>query len=232
MTAARLIMAATAGLAATLALAACNPGTDTTETHRYEVNDQVSRLVLDDSAGRVEIVVADGPIAVTETWHYDHDAPKTSHSTNAGTLSLDDGSCANHHRFRNGCSVDYSVRVPASTAVEVTAEAGSVEVTGLAGDLSVTADAGRVEGTGLSSQHTTVKADAGKVDLGYRTAPTNVHVQAMAGTISVTVPHGDSYAVDATSDAGHVQVDVPRDDSAPRSITAHSDAGVIKILNG
>src|SRR5690348_8767726 len=158
MTAARLILAATAGLAATLALTACDPSENTTETHRYQVDEQVTRLVLADTAGRVEILVGDGPITVTETYHYGHEAPKTTHSTNAGTLSLSDGSCGNHHFLKGGCTVDYSVRVPASTAVEISAEAGTVDVTGLAGDLNVTADAGRVEATGLSSQHTTVKA--------------------------------------------------------------------------
>jgi hypothetical protein len=230
MTAKQLISVTVAGLAAVLALAGCDAAQNSTETHRYTVQEQVDRLVLKSDAGRVEIVVGDGPITVTEVYRYSKNPPAATHTVNERVLRLADGDCPHQHFGQ--CSVDYSVRVPAATAVEITADAGTVQVTGLSGDLTVTSDAGRVEATGLASEHTKVTADAGRVSLAYRQPPASVDVQADAGTVEVILPTGDSYAVDATTDAGRVTVEVPQDKAAPRTITAHSDAGAVQIVNG
>jgi DUF4097 and DUF4098 domain-containing protein YvlB len=125
--------------------------------------------------------------------------------------------------------VDYQVRVPASLAVEVHADAGTVTVTGLTGDLRVTADAGTVHGTDLASAHTTIRADAGTVTLRYRSTPSTVDAKADAGNIEIWVPRGQSYAVDATADAGDRTVGVPIDATAAHRITAHCDAGSVRI---
>jgi hypothetical protein len=215
-----------AGGVAVLAVAGCTAADRSTETRRYQETG-ATRLVVDDDAGRVEITVGDGPVQVTETLKYGRQRPTTGHTNVAGTVHLTAGSC--WALFDSGCEVNYQIRVPASTAVEVRANAGTVTATGLTGDLRVTADAGSVRATELGSAHTTVQADAGKVTLRYRSTPSTVDATADAGSIEIWVPGGVSYAVNATTDAGDHTVEVPTEGSSPHRITAHSDAGSVRI---
>lgn len=230
MTMSRLVLASTAAIALLAAATACDPRATSTEKHSYEVSDTLTKLIVDDNAGKVEIVTGDGPVSVEETYRFSDRAPKTAHTITDGILRLTDDSCGNAH-FAH-CEVGYRIRVPAALAVDIHADAGAVEVTGLSGDLTVRADAGKVEATALSSQHATVQSDAGAVTLSFATAPTTVDARSDAGKVSVTVPGGQSYRVDADTDAGSRTVKVPVDSNATRKITAHSDAGAVEVLTG
>ncbi len=223
----KVLAVTAAGLLATTALASCDLAQSSTETHAYQVDGQVTRLVLTATAGRIEITTGDGPISVSETYRYNRTAPTTRHETAGGTLTLTDDECAGQHVGH--CEINYSIRVPAATAVQITTAAGTVDVSGLAGDLTVTSDAGRIDGTGLSSAHTTARTNAGVVSLAYRLAPQAVTARSDAGSVSVLVPAGDAYAVDAGTDAGKVTVEVPRDAASTRTISAHSDAGKVEV---
>jgi hypothetical protein len=223
----RLLAVAATGLVVTAALGACGiAGPTSTETHRYQVGEQVTKLVLNADAGSVDVTAGDGPVQVTEVWRYSRNAPTTSHQTTGGVLTLTDSSCGTH---LGRCEVDYTITVPAATAVVITTSAGGITVSGLAGDLKVDSDAGTVEGTGLASQHTTVHTSAGRVRLAYRVAPVDVSARTDAGAVSVLVPAGDSYAVHADTDAGKLTVEVPQDGGSTRTITAHTDAGAVEV---
>jgi Putative adhesin len=198
-----------------------------TETHTYELTGAITRLVVDDSAGHVEITVGDGPVRVTETMRYGRQRPTTTHTNVGGTVHLTAASC--WAIFDRGCEVDYTVRVPARTAVQIQANAGSVRVTGLTGDLRVTADAGVVRATELGSAHTTVQADAGQVSLRYRAVPSTVDAHTDAGSVEIWVPGGTPYAVEASTDAGERTIGVPTDSASPHRITAHAGAGSVRI---
>lgn len=216
-----------AGGAALLALAACGANNRSTDTRSYEVTDATARLVVDDLAGKVTVTTGDGPVRVTEKLVYGRHKPTMAHTSTAGTVHLTAGSCL--AVFDRGCEVDYEVRVPAGTAVEVRADAGDVSVTGLAGDLRVTARAGKVTATDLRSAHTTVQADAGEVALRYRAAPSTVDVNAIAGDIAIGVPGDTSYAVDASTTAGDHAVGVPTAAGSGHRITAHAAAGSVRV---
>jgi hypothetical protein len=215
------------GGAALLALPACGVTRSSTDVHGYEVTGATTRLVIDDKAGHVNITTGDGPVRVTETIKYGRTRPTTAHTNVDGTVHLTAGDC--WAIFDRGCEVDYQVRVPAATAVEIDASAGAVTVTGLTGDLKVTADAGTVQASGLRSAHTTVKADAGKVSLRYASTPSTVDAKSDAGSVDIWVPGGDAYAVDASTDAGKRSVGVRTDPNSTHHITAYSDAGSVRI---
>ncbi len=219
-------LALTGGLAL-LALAACGIGGSTTETHTYQVTDATSKLVIDDNSGQVQITVGDGPVRVHETVRYGKQRPHTTHRSADGTVRLASGSCWSV--FDWGCQVDYEVRVPAGTSVEVHADAGKVSVTGLTGDLDVTAQAGEVTASDLGSAHVRVRAQAGSVTLRYRAVPSTVEARADAGDIGIWVPATVSYSVDSTTDAGSGRVEVPTDGASPHHITVHADAGSVRI---
>lgn len=211
-------------IATGLGLAACS--VTSTDVHSYEVGEQISQLRVQDPAGKVEVTADSGTVRVTETVRYSNGRPRTSHTTDGGTLRLTNGGCG---RYVHVCAVDYQVHVPAATSVDITNSAGLVRLTRMAGDLNITSDAGDVEGTGLSSAHATVRGQAGHISLRYTTAPAQVTVTNDAGAIEVRLPKDETYAVDATTDAGKTSVSVPRDPAATRKIRAHSDAGKVTI---
>jgi hypothetical protein len=219
---------AAAGVVAVVTIAGCGVVSYSTETHTYRVSDPINRLVVEACAGAVTIASGTGPVQVTEALRYSRTRPSPTHTTEAGTLRLHSGDCDAHGLRMQ--SVGYTVRVPAATAVEITADAGAVDLTGIGGDVSVTASAGQVSGDALGSRHTTIKADAGRVTLRYATAPSNVDVQASAGAIDIAVPADGPYQVDAHTEAGRSTVSVPQDSTASHRITAHSDAGSVRVL--
>lgn len=212
---------------AVLTATACRVS-DSREAQSYEMTGAVSRLVVDDSAGRVNVTVGDGPVQVTETMRYGRQRPTTAHTIAAGTVHLSSGDC--WAVFDRGCEVGFDVRVPAGTTVEIRANAGAVSVQGPVGDLQVTADAGEVRATELTNAHTTVRANVGQVLLRYESVPSNVEVYANAGDIEVRVPGGTAYTVDARAQAGHREIAVPTDSGSAHRITVDSHAGRVRVL--
>ncbi|GAA5192891.1 hypothetical protein GCM10023322_53470 [Rugosimonospora acidiphila] len=207
------------------AVAGCSISTST-DVRSYEVTGDIGSLSVRDPAGKVEVTVGAGPVVVTETARYSNHAPRTSHRTDSATLRLVDDGCPG---VSGHCEVDYQVRVPAATSVNINASAGRVALTGLAGDLNITSSAGEIEGTRLTSASTTVHGEVGRVRLRYSAPPTSVTVTADAGEIDIRVPGDGSYSVDARADAGKTTVSVPRDPASTRRISAHSAAGKITI---
>jgi hypothetical protein len=207
-------------------VAGCTSGFTSTDSHTYEVNGTIGRLDVRGQHNAIEVTAGDGPVRVTETVKYHNGRPTTSHTTDAGTLRLRDNGCGDHHLR---CEVDYSIQVPADTAVDIDDSAGSIRLTGLAGDVTVQVSAGSVEATGMSSAHTTVRNSAGRIELRYSSVPTTVEVTNEAGAIEVSVPASGTYAVDAHTEAGRTRVDVPQDASSAHTISAHDEAGAITI---
>jgi hypothetical protein len=196
-----------------------------TDVRSYQVTGDISALSVRNPVGAIEVTAGPGPVQITETIRYTNGKPDTGHATDGGTLRLTNG-CPGH---RHLCQVDYRVRMPAATSLDVDGSVGLVKLTRLGGDVSVTTMAGDVEASGLTSAHTTVRGNAGHISLRYASAPVLVDVTNDAGAIEVHVPKESSYLVDAHTDAGKTTVSVPQDPASSRRISAHNDAGAIII---
>ena len=71
------------------------------------------------------------------------------------------------------------------------------------------------------------------MNLDFTTQPVSVQANSDSGNVDVTVPAGGEYRVDATTDAGDVEVrGVLRNDRALRSISATADAGDVTVRGG
>lgn len=226
--------AATAGLgflliAGGFAVVGCDYlGPVSTEVRDYTILDRVDRLDLRDPAGKITITAGDGPVKVSEKLRYNGDQPDATHEVSGTTLRLVNNGC---HRGLHRCSVDYEVRVPAGTDVAIDADAGAVRLSGLSGDIDVTAQAGAVDGDRLASSHTVVRASAGRISLAFTGVPDSVEAHDSAGMVSIQVPVGTAYAVDARADAGKTEITVERDSSSPHRILARASAGKIEITH-
>jgi DUF4097 and DUF4098 domain-containing protein YvlB len=210
------------------ALASCTSANDKTEEQSYEVTEQVKSLIVDAQAAAVTVQVSRGPVTVTETYHFSRNRPRTSHQISGTDLRLTDSGCASDE---SRCAVEFEVRVPASTAVSVTTRAGAVELTDLDGDVTINTDAGAIEGTGLGSDKVSVTTEAGATSLQFTEPPTAVTASTELGAISVKVPGGTAYAVEASTGAGRSDIRVEQDPASPHKISLKTNLGAIRVEN-
>jgi hypothetical protein len=219
--------------ALTLALgsvAACSRGglATSTDEQSYEISERVTALVVDGQAAAVTIETGEGPVTVTEIYRYADDKPGTSHQVQGTTLTLTDTGCQNDE---NRCDVEFRVRVPSATTADITAQAGAVRVTGLAGNITVTTEAGAVEAKGLAGDQVTVTTQAGATSLEFAEAPMMVRTSTNLGAVDVKVPGGTAYAVDVDTNVGASDVSVQRDAGSAHKIQIKTDVGAVRVQN-
>ena len=220
-----------------LAVAGCETGTSigigtTAEQDTYTIAEPVTSLRIDNPVGNTHIEGTDDTtVSVTEQLHYTGDPPQTSHSVTSGQLNLS-YTCPAETVNVNTCGVTYVVTVPRRIAVEIDGKVGATTVTGLAGQLALTSSTGSIDATGLTSNAVTARASAGTITLGFTAPPTTVNAQAQVGSVTVQLPAGTAYAVDAGSQVGSAAVTVQRDPGSAHRVTAHSQVGSVTVQNG
>lgn len=201
-----------------------NTGSRTT----YTIDDTVHTISLEGRAGGVKVHAKDGPISVTERAGYSSSKPVTSHDVSGDTLTLREEGCPD--RPTNGpCQVEWDITAPAGTVLNLQTNAGGVEVDGMSAQITASSDSGGVEGHDLGGSNVDAKAESGGVELDFTKAPDDVTAETEAGGVTITVPGGTSYAVQASSDAGGETIDVQEDASSPHKIKAKSGAGGVEV---
>jgi DUF4097 and DUF4098 domain-containing protein YvlB len=200
--------AAVAGAAAVTgaALAAATHFGDK-ETKTSRITASVDSIVLDASAGDVEVTAIGGPgIEVTTTTRGLLGDPEVKEWLEGSVLHLE-STCGS---ILCG-TTDFDVRVPADVAVAVSVDAADVTVSGSPGNLDL-------------------ETDAGDIDVRLRSAPARIAAEADAGDVDVDVPSG-TYAVTVETGAGDELVSgLVRVDRAARTITATTDAGDVTVI--
>jgi DUF4097 and DUF4098 domain-containing protein YvlB len=209
-----------------LPLAGCGGGSTTTDEVAYTIDQPFTALVIDSRAAAVEITTGDGPASVKEVHKYSKDKPRTGHQVDGQTLRLTESGCVDDNAR---CGVEYHITVPAATTAQITAQAGAVRLTGLAGDIHVTTQAGAVEGTGLSGAEVVVKSQAGAVSLEFTEAPTLLRANTELGAVELRVPGDSAYAVAASTDLGKAEISVRQDAASAHRIEASAQAGAVTV---
>jgi len=196
----------------------------------YTIDESVRTISFQGRAGHVSVHAKDGPITVTERASFTSSKPVTSHNVSGDTLELREEGCPDHPT--NGpCQVEWDITAPAATILELQTHAGGIEVDGMSGQVTASSDSGGVEGHDLASGTVRAKADSGGVELDFTKAPDDVDASTDAGGVTITLPAGTAYAVQAGSDAGGKAVDVQEDTSSSHKIKARSGAGGVEITN-
>ncbi|MCP2258973.1 protein of unknown function (DUF4098) [Streptoalloteichus tenebrarius] len=207
-----------------------SPGGGSRGDETFEFRERIQTVVVRTEAASLEVEVGDGPIQVREQRRYSDEPPRTTRAVDGATLRLEENGCGDGISFGiHRCEINYRVRLPRDTAVDVETGAGSVSVRGLHGGLRVVTNAGRVRGVDLGSREVTVKADAGTVDLAFTRPPTTADIRTDAGTIEVRVPRDERYAIDARTMVGTARLDVPHTAGAPNRIVLESQAGAVSV---
>ncbi|MER7579493.1 DUF4097 family beta strand repeat-containing protein [Kitasatospora sp. NPDC097691] len=214
-------MAITAGVLA--GMMGCLPIGDDQEhrTVSYGVAGPIKELVIEGENGGVQVTGDGDTVHVVEKQNYQGEAPKSTHEVKDGVLRLT-YDC-------DHCGIGYTVRVPAGTNVRVKQTNGGIKLTGLAGEAEADVENGGVEATGLSSPQVKLTAVNGGVRADFAAAPTKVEATTSNGGVRVKVPTGEAYAVDAHASVGGVDVGVPSQPGATRSITARAETGGVTV---
>jgi hypothetical protein len=185
----------------------------------------VSTVVIVSHVGNVTVTGGSGPgVSVTQQVYYSKTAPTTTRTVSGKTLTV-----TYHCPAQLVCGVAYTLAVPRSAAVRVTAGAGSVRLTGLAGSVTAKADAGLINATGLTGASVSLTTRVGAISASFAAAPTAVRASVNVGAITVHVPGTTSYKVAADARVGKTTISAPQSDSSGHAITATTDVGAIVI---
>jgi hypothetical protein len=222
----RLRTAAALTAVALLPLTACSGGPTTTDKLSYQIDQSLTALVIGARAASVAIVVGEGPVTVTEEHRYSSGKPNTAHQVEGQRLRLTESGCGDDDAR---CDVSYTIRMPETMSVDITAQAGAVKLDGLAGDLRVTTEAGAVEGRGLTSDQVIIQTEAGAATLEFVEAPTLLRTTTSLGAVKLRLPGTTAYAVDVRTEVGGSTVEVDRDPESAHQITVHTEVGGVKI---
>jgi hypothetical protein len=172
------------------------------------------------AAGRVEIAEAsrvDARLEMTVRRRVGRTSPAL---TRTGDLLRIDGR-ASEARIR--------LTLPAATRVRAEVRRGEVTLWGSEGDLVLVTDSGTIAGRELGGSSVTARSRLGDVVLHFSSPPDQVSAHGDSGAVTVVVPDGP-YAVDAgAADASAVEVSVPVDPVAARTVSARSRTGRVRV---
>jgi Toastrack DUF4097 len=233
-----------AGGLAVAALAGCSgAGPVQHRVRDYRVGGPVQALIVHGHVGGIRVSGGDaGQVSVTERIGFLSTAPVTTHRVAAGVLTLD-----SHCPVVKGCTVGYDITVPAATPVSVSgnagtialrslsgritahADAGNVSLASVSGPIQVTGHAGQILGRDVSSARAVVRLSAGRIDITFSAAPATLTATSTAGSVTLRVPGGVSYAVHASTRVGSTEVRVPNSPASRHVITATVTTGAVIV---
>jgi Putative adhesin len=240
-----------AAAAAALALAAGAAGCKDLTAGPAQVKEQdqtyqhsVSRIEFAVQSGKVRLSPgSDGTVVVHRTLKYDQAAPTVSETWSGSTLRVS-ATCPDSGE----CSVDFTVKVPASVevqmndgtgdislqdltgSVDVTLGTGNVDLAALTGRVRVDSRTGTIDGTALQSTDVQLTGNTGDVSADFAKAPDTVRAVTTTGRVHVAVPQDAAgYRVQADATTGKVTVSVPQETSSRYSIVAKATTGDVSV---
>ena len=127
------------------------------------------------------------------------------------------------------CEVSYEITVPPAVPLVLGTHTGTIDASGLTGDVTATTHTGSVELHDLRSQRVEATTSTGSVELGFVTPPADVTAETSTGSVDVALPGEVSYAISASTSTGSTDVTVPTDPAAPRHVRAHTSTGSVEV---
>ena len=122
------------------------------------------------------------------------------------------------------CSIDYDIKVPDATLVNVDIGSGDITLGGALARVSASSGSGDIDAKSLATPTLLAKTGSGDLDLNLAQAPTTATVKTGSGDVNVQVPRGEAYAVNVTTGSGDQDVTVDRVAGSTHTITAETGA--------
>jgi hypothetical protein len=221
---------ACAVLPAVLALAGCDALGKLAASHypaakSVTIDSRVTTVVIDSGGGSVDVTGANrSTVGVSEQASYSTKPPTPRQVLSGTTLTLSYG-CATEL----SCSISYTVQVPRDVAVRVSAGAGEVTLTSLAGAATAQTSSGLITAVNLDSAEVSLKSDAGGIIATCSAAPHTLDASTDVGPITLTMPGAVAYKISTHTFVGTSTVTVRKSARWPYAINASSDVGSISI---
>lgn len=210
-----------------LALIAGSFGVVTESATETEVRPFTGNTIsLGVSSNDVDVVggAPDGTIEVTRRfeWGLGGTKPEPNETWDDGGVAISGADCQG---VSWRCGVDYIVRVPDDTAVELRGGSGDVVLGGALGAVDLEVGSGDIEADGLSSADVLLQTGSGDVDLGLDSRATKVDVRTGSGDMDLSLD-SDTAAVLLRAGSGDIDVELP---SAPDSLDIETGSGDVSI---
>ncbi|MGH3206241.1 MAG: DUF4097 family beta strand repeat-containing protein, partial [Trebonia sp.] len=108
---------------------------------------------------------------------------------------------------------------------------GNIQAEGVTSTtITANTNSGSISGSGIATDTITASSGDGDIQITFTRVPGNVRVNTNSGNITLVLPPSETkYHVTANTDSGTVADTLPRDQSAPNTITASSGSGNITI---
>jgi hypothetical protein len=225
--------------------------TRSSHSSQATLDDDISRIELSVFTGNIDIIGTDGGAMRIQTRTDDgwiRSARVTNH-VEGNTLRID-GDCRGHRLIPAfGCRTDVTLTVPVGVDVVAASASGTVQARGLvgvahlssdAGDVVVTGHTGRLRAhsaagdvvvTGLRADEAYVTSSAGTVRVEALTPPRSLDAESSAGPVSVELPAGVAYDIEAKSRTHVADVATPTSHASPHKVRAFSSTGPVDVTN-
>lgn len=116
-----------------------------------------------------------------------------------------------------------------SGAIELSDGSGDITASGLDGSVRLSDGSGNIDVTGLAAADVVGDDGSGNITLTFTRVPRRVTVTSESGDITLVLPPGPSYRVDAHTSSGNTSVSVKTGPSSPYVIVASDGSGNITI---
>ncbi|WP_213450694.1 DUF4097 family beta strand repeat-containing protein [Rhizomonospora bruguierae] len=220
------------------------------ETQHQTYNRQISRIVFTNMRSN-DIVLKGRPsgsgVAVQRRLRWSGAEPAVREVWQGDTLTID-VSCP-RSGLGLGCSVDFTVDLPANVAVDATATSGDITLVGMAGGAHVSTTSGNVKTRGLDGDSLDVRstsgdlaldglsvttltatATSGEIDATFSAPPSTVDIRATSGDVTIAVPRGGmTYRVLLRASSGAIKSDISSTDSGPGAISVRTTSSDITL---
>jgi hypothetical protein len=204
------------------------------------------RMTVSVPDARIDLLPSgDGRVHVEVTGWYSGRAPEFS-VRNEGDQTVVRGAC--RLLWLSRCSLTVAIALPEDadvfvagtngniTATRLTGELeigttnGALDMQDVAGTLSLRTTNGSIRVAGGSSSQVFATTTNGQIQLEFAEAPAEVLARTTNGGVTVRVPDGGSYFVDANTTNGDIDTsEVPSDREAASTITAETTNGGITV---
>lgn len=191
----------------------------------FTIDSRVTTVVIDSGSGSVDVTGSDrSTVGVSQQAAYSTKPPVPRHVLSGTTLTLSYG-CATEL----SCSISYTVAVPRAVAVRVSAGAGEVTLTSLAGPATAQTSSGQITAVNLSSAQVSLKSAAGGIIATSSAPPRSLNASTKVGAIALTVPGSVAYKISTRTFVGTSTITVRKSARSRYAISASSDLGSISI---
>ena len=197
-----------------------------TQTHEYA--QPVTSVTVAATTGSITVRpgAAGAPVRVTSELSWSFGAATSVESVSGGRLDVR-AECSNS--VVGLCTVGYDITVPPGVTLALGTHTGTIEASGLTGDVRATTHTGSVELSDLRSQHVEASTSTGSVQVTFATAPQSVTADTSTGSVEVALPGGVTYDVSADTSTGSTDVTVPVDPASGRRVRAHTSTGSVEV---